>query len=179
MTQQEMTQLLIKNHSAFVQKLEALPITEFERQPGNKWTAGQQLDHILKSVVPVAKAFNTPTTVLGAKFGLSKTVSRNYDELVSSYLQTLEDLKDFTLPERFAPATLKAVDRPSKTTELMKAVAFLNDGINHLEEGVLDSHTILHPAMGKLTLREMVYFTIYHVTHHDKQVLDNLKANPL
>jgi hypothetical protein len=32
-----------------------------------------------------------------------------------------------------------------------------------------------HPLLGKLTLREMIYFTIYHVQHHHKLVQNQLK----
>jgi hypothetical protein len=40
----------------------------------------------------------------------------------------------------------------------------------------LDLLILPHPLLGKLTLREMLYFTLYHVEHHEKQVLENLKS---
>lgn len=32
----------------------------------------------------------------------------------------------------------------------------------------LDKYILPHPLLGKLTIREMMYFTIYHVEHHKK-----------
>jgi len=30
----------------------------------------------------------------------------------------------------------------------------------------LDNYLAPHPLLGKLTLRELIYFTIYHTEHH-------------
>jgi hypothetical protein len=38
----------------------------------------------------------------------------------------------------------------------------------------LDTLILPHPLLGKVTLREMLYFTIYHVQHHVEQVKTNL-----
>ena len=42
-------------------------------------------------------------------------------------------------------------------------------------EKQLDTFILPHPLLGKLTLREMLYFTIYHAEHHKKQTLKNLE----
>jgi hypothetical protein len=39
----------------------------------------------------------------------------------------------------------------------------------------LDELILPHPLLGKLTLREMMYFTMYHVTHHYTATGKNLK----
>ncbi|MCL6265122.1 DinB family protein [Flagellimonas myxillae] len=179
MKKEEITEQLTINHKAFAQKIEGLTEKDFVRIPGSKWTSGQQLDHILKSVIPTAKIFNSDPSVLESKFGLAEQPSRSYQILVNDYLKVLENLKDFVLPERFVPTKITFEHRKSALAELMGAVELLNSGIAQLDETTLDSHAVLHPAMGKLTLREMLYFTIYHVTHHDRQILDNLKNNPV
>jgi len=42
--------------------------------------------------------------------------------------------------------------------------------IDRFSETQLDQLILPHPLLGKLTLREMLYFTIYHVQHHQKQL---------
>jgi len=37
----------------------------------------------------------------------------------------------------------------------------------------LDELILPHPLLGKLTLREMMYFTMYHVLHHHKSIEEN------
>ncbi len=34
-----------------------------------------------------------------------------------------------------------------------------------------DTYILPHPLLGKLTIREMLYFTIYHVAHHKELVM--------
>jgi hypothetical protein len=58
---------------------------------------------------------------------------------------------------------------------LEKLVASLSARVEGFSEQQLDLLILPHPLLGKLTLREMIYFTIYHAGHHEKQVIENLK----
>ena len=42
--------------------------------------------------------------------------------------------------------------------------------VSKWSEGDLDLYVIPHPLIGGLTFREILYFTIYHVQHHKKQI---------
>ena len=35
-------------------------------------------------------------------------------------------------------------------------------------ESKLDTYLLPHPLLGKLTLREMLFFSVYHIEHHLK-----------
>jgi len=48
--------------------------------------------------------------------------------------------------------------------------------LSGFSEEDLDKLILPHPLLGKLTLREMMYFTIYHVQHHQRIVERNLAA---
>ena len=173
-----MAQKLISGHTSFIKTLRSLSDTDFQRKPGDKWTAGQQLEHIIKSVKPVDMAFGLPLFVLKMKFGLSNRPSISYDALVEKYLKVLDENKDYVLPERFAPEEISLSSKEKKLHKLEKLVQKLAVRLTRFSEDELDAHILPHPVMGKLTLREILYFTIYHVHHHDKQILENLKASP-
>jgi uncharacterized damage-inducible protein DinB len=51
----------------------------------------------------------------------------------------------------------------------------LNRKIDKISEEDLDKHILPHPLIGKTTIREILYFTIYHVQHHQKAIKENLK----
>ncbi len=167
--------LLSKNHSDFIQKLSLLSDADFEKKPNQKWTAGQQLEHIINSIIPVNRAFEIPKFVLKEKFGFASKPSRSYEELVKDYLLTLKRYHDYELPKEFAPSTIELKDRNSSLQHLDKLVKNLNNNISTYSEEELDTYRLPHPVMGKFTLREILYFTAYHVTHHDKQILKNLQ----
>jgi len=169
-----MVHKLISGHTNFIKTLRSLSDTEFQIKPGEKWTAGQQLEHIIKSVKPVYMAFGLPLFVLKMKFGLSNRPSISYDAFVEKYLKVLDENKDYMLPERFAPEEIRLSSKEKKLRKLENLVQKLASRLNRFSEDELDAHILPHPVMGKLTLREMLYFTIYHVHHHDKQILENL-----
>ena len=45
-------------------------------------------------------------------------------------------------------------------------------------EKKLDRYQAPHPALGKLTIREMLYFTIFHNVHHARLVAERLTVDP-
>ena len=51
----------------------------------------------------------------------------------------------------------------------------LAQSLSKFTEKELDSLMLPHPLMDKLTLKEMLFFTIYHVNHHLQKTKENLK----
>lgn len=177
MDKAQISQTLIARHQDFLRSISGLSDVDFQRKPGEKWTAGQQLDHIMKSVRQVDKAFSMPMAVLKIKFGTTSRRSRTYEQLVREYLQVLKENQDYVLPSKFAPEEISFLSRNKKLLELENLIKRLNRNISKTSNGYLNTHILPHPVMGKLTLREILYFTIYHVQHHHKQILPNLKAH--
>jgi hypothetical protein len=46
-------------------------------------------------------------------------------------------------------------------------------------EADLDRYLLPHPLLGKLTLREMLHFTLYHNYHHVQSVATRLRGAQL
>ena len=63
MNKKEIAELLQKNHQEFIEMVNALREEDFSYAPTNKWTAGQQLDHLVRSVQPVNMAFALPKII--------------------------------------------------------------------------------------------------------------------
>ena len=57
---------------------------------------------------------------------------------------------------------------------LKKEVEKLVHKLDKFTEDDLDKYVLPHPLLGKLTLREMLCFTIYHVRHHEEIVKRDL-----
>lgn len=169
-------QELIARHQDFINTIKSLSDADFQRKPGKKWTAGQQLEHIVKSVRPVEKAFALPIAVLKIKFGTTNRQNKTYGQLVEEYLQVLKENQEYVLPEQFAPEEIPCSLRDKKLAELEILIKRLNNNIAKTSKGYLNTQILPHPVMGKITLREILYFTIYHVQHHHKQIPENLTS---
>lgn len=176
MEQSNIHQLLTTNHAAFLRTIRSLSDADYMLAKNGKWTAGQQLDHIRRSVQPVALAFGLPAWVLSLFFGKANRVSRSYDALVEKYQQKLA--AGYGASGRFVPPpTIGLTDREKLAAELERQVRLLNRRWKKYSDNQLDTLILPHPLLGKLTLREMLYFTAYHVEHHRKAVESNLDMN--
>jgi hypothetical protein len=95
--------------------------------------------------------------------------SRSYEELVIKYKAKLAAGGKAT--SRFIPK--KEISISASTQKLTRLINSLCANLNSYSETQLDQFILPHPLLGKLTLREMLYFTIYHVQHHFDQVKSN------
>jgi len=58
---------------------------------------------------------------------------------------------------------------------LTNEMKWLFSKLDKFTENELDRYILPHLLLGKLTLREMLFFTIYHIEHHEKLIKRNLK----
>jgi hypothetical protein len=155
---------LQKNHEALIACIHKLPAGQWNASHNGKWSPAQQLDHILRSVGPVHMAMGLPKWFLRLAFGRPKRVARSYDALVQRYMEKLT--KGGRASGRFVPPATPTHSVERMSTDLRKLVKALNKRVDSWSEQELDLILLPHPLLGKLTMREMLYFTIYHAQHH-------------
>ncbi|MEQ1921645.1 MAG: DinB family protein [Pyrinomonadaceae bacterium] len=141
---------------------------------GEKWSAGQQIDHLCRSVEPLNKGLRAPEFALKAMFGKADHTSLGYDELVARYQGELA--AGGTAPAPFRPEDIPFSRKDELVKTLTDQVAKLGSKVEKFDENKLDILVLPHPLLGKLTLREMFYFTIYHAEHHHQHTKQNLAA---
>ncbi|UPT65904.1 MAG: DinB family protein [Sphingobacteriales bacterium JAD_PAG50586_3] len=87
--QNEINIALQQQAKAFAAFIEPMEATAFETMPGGKWSAGQHLDHLIRSIKPVNLAVTLPGFILKYKFGTNNRKGRTYDELLQRYHEKL------------------------------------------------------------------------------------------
>jgi len=145
---------------------------EFFAPIGEAWSPADNVRHLLKSNRPVARALELPRVALAFRFGLTWRPSRTYEAVRETYLKALAG---GVTAGRFAPAPEPPpADPDAARRELMEkremVSARLLAALTRWGEGSLDHLVMPHPALGKLTAREMLFFTLYHNTHHVENV---------
>ena len=164
MNKTEIIQSLHTHHQPFADYIRSLPADDFMHRKESKWTAGQQAEHIIKAVSPVAMAFSLPRFMPRLLFGLSKRSSKTYEELVAQYKAQLA--KGGKASARYIPKPVDLQQQPFLPQQIMYYIGKICKQVEKITEDELDRYMLPHPLLGKLTLREMLYFTIYHVAHH-------------
>lgn len=175
MNKQQIAEKLIENHQIFADFISSLNERDFMFSLDEKWTAGQQIEHILRGVSPVKTALTLPKFVPHLLFGKSGRDSTDYESLVKNYQGKLAE--GGKASGRFIPPDIAFEKRAELKNKLMKTVFELTENVEKFSETQLDEYVLPHPLLGKLTLREMLYFTIYHVEHHHKNAVKNLENN--
>jgi hypothetical protein len=172
MNKEQIVQMLQHNHNLFIKHLRTLNESDFCFAPDGKWSAAQQLDHIVRSISPVNMAMGLPKFIIQWKFGLANRPSKSFEELMNKYKTKLKE--GGRASGRFVPPIVEASKKEKLLEQLSQQVEKLSTKIIVQSEETLDKYILPHPLLGKLTLREMLYFTIYHVKHHEELVKNGL-----
>ena len=135
---------------------------------GTAWSPADNVRHLSKSTKPVARALRLPKIVPALLFGRASARSRSYAEVVQAYRAVLAG---GGTAGRFAPSgppefTDAAVYQRESVARWSAEVTRLAGAIEGWSESALDTYRLPHPLLGKLTVREMLMFTLYHNQHH-------------
>jgi hypothetical protein len=137
----------------------------FFRQPKDKWSIAQNVDHIVISTKQTKLAYSLPKFIIRLYTGKPNRPSRNYDELVKKYLAKLE--AGGKASGIFIPKPISDSSKENLINKWMKiSTTYLQILESNWKEDQLDNYLAPHPLLGKITLRELCYFTIYHTEHH-------------
>jgi DinB family protein len=151
--------------------VEQMPAEQFYRGTAEAWSACDYLQHLLLSNKPFAKGLTLPCAEIKKLFGEPSRPSMSYAGLVAKYHGRLDD---GIRAEDYQPVTPVSFRMPEEITDvqayLLKSWTETHEkmygGLAHWSESDLDTNQLMHPAMGLITVREMLFFTIYHNTLH-------------
>ncbi len=166
MQKEELARRLTSEYAAFAETVRRLPATQQQASAAGKWSAAQVADHLHRSLKPLVLAFRLPPFLLRLFFGKANRPSRGYEELVQKY--QLKLAAGGRAGRGFVPPA--QVDAGIALTRMTSSCAQLAARISAFSEAQLDQLILPHPLLGKLTLREMIYFTAYHACHHRLQI---------
>ena len=172
MKQNEIILQLNQNHSSYIDFIYGLNDMQFVQTQQGKWSAGQQLEHIYLSVKPLTRALLLPSFLLRLLFGKANRPSRKYEVLVEKYKNKLAN--GGRASKKYIPSVVSNNKKEELIKKLQHTIYKLTSHIRHFNEEDLDILILPHPLLGRLTLREMLYFTVYHVKHHEEGLKKNL-----
>lgn len=165
MTKKEIKVSLRSSHTDFITFLTSLDEFKFEYRPHGKWCIGQHADHILRSISPLSKGVRSiPKFLIKIRFGRINRPSLNYESLVAEYLKTLTNGAEAS--GDFIPGKVTFSNKMDILNSIDSEVKYLCEGIEYYTENDLDEIALPHPILGDISLREMLFFTCYHVNHH-------------
>lgn len=154
--------------------LRALPATVFFAPQGPAWSPAEHARHLGKSLGPLTRVLRWPRPVLGLLFGRHSGPGRAFADLRREYQATLAAGAQ---AGRFAPRAQPPPDdlaagRDAILGRLAATVRAMQIAVQRWPEPSLDRYRLPHPLLGRLTVREMLAFSVYHHAHHLRRVAE-------
>ncbi len=175
MDKKMITAKLVEKHHAFIRYIESLTTADYLFRYEQKWTAAEQLAHIVLCTAPLVKVFCADKEMIAQNFGHAKQPGMTSKALQEYYTEKLK--QGGKAPERYVPERGIPEAKDILITDLQKMIKTLCTAIGSFSEAELDTLCIPHPLLGTLTLREILYNTIHHVEHHKAQIRQHLAFN--
>ena len=143
----------------------------FFAAPAGVWSPAENLVHLIKSANPVIMAMKLPRFVLRLGFGRAKQPSRALAQVRDAYVN--EALAGGGMATgAYVPQVSRqsSAERTRILTKWQKTGEALQPVLAKWSDAALDDYLLPHPLLGKMTVREILFFTLYHNMHHVNDV---------
>ena len=140
---------------------------EFFAAPEGVWSPAENLVHLIRSARPVATALRIPKPLLRLRFGRMERPSQSFAAVRATYV-------DVALAGGAVASGAFIPQVTGSGREIKQRILKAWNGTGRLleralapwPEEALDRLALPHPLLGKLSVREMLFFTLYHTMHH-------------
>ncbi|MFI5171232.1 MAG: DinB family protein [Chitinophagales bacterium] len=175
MTKNEIISKLNKNVSDFTDTCRQMEDAVFFSRREEKWSPAENTNHLMLAATPLIFAFIMPRFILGLLFGKPNRPPRSYEATLDKYNNKLLEGGKASAP--YVPKTINSkTDVAGLINDFNKIYKRLVLKFDKWKDMDLDNYLLPHPLLGKLTLREMMYFTTFHIEHHHKAVKKYMKV---
>ncbi len=130
-----------------------------------KWPISHHLYHLVKSTRAVNQGMKMPKMAMRAMFGKCNRPERTKEELKKKYKAALAQ-DGVKAPAKFSAEANRNFEKKEIIQKFQIALEELIASLDKWDEQKMSEYVLPHPAIGKCTIREMMYFTINHAYHH-------------
>lgn len=149
--------------------LGGLALTAFYAHPPEVWSPADHVQHLDLSYRQLLWGLRLPKLVLLARFGRPQRASRDFATVKAAYYAKLAEGFGATpavIGPLIAQAQATAQTRASLMQTWRESAAAMLERVAGWDDAALDAHQVPHPAIGMLTMREMLFFFVFHDAHH-------------
>ncbi|WP_293874117.1 DinB family protein [Flavobacterium sp.] len=166
MNKNEIITNLNTEHSAFWDT--AIHLPNVNLSINDKWSVTQNVEHINIALSRVNNYLALPKSTIKSNFGLSERTSTSNETVIKMFKNALKNGAKATglfIPELDLNANIDVLVNQGKDL-----LATLISNLQNWSEEEFEIYNCPHPVLGKFTVREILYFTIYHVQHHNETI---------
>ncbi len=148
---------------------------EFQTPQGEHWSPAEHIRHLVTAMRALVQGMSAPKILLALRFGLNRKGSRSFEEIRESYRAALD--AGGKASGRYDPSARRIELEPEELRALIMSrwIAVgenLDRAVSSWSDRALDRHQAKHPLLGVMTVRELLYFTLYHNAHHARRIVE-------
>jgi hypothetical protein len=148
----------------------SIPENIFFSKPENAWSPFENTKHLNTSTSVVSLFLRKELKFLLLLFGQSDS-KKSMQIIIQNYNDKLNSGSGAgVFSPFFATSDIDIDKKKSEINSLLQSLQYLINVLPSWTEDELDSTNIVHPILGILTVREMLYFSLYHLYHHSSKV---------
>jgi hypothetical protein len=170
----DLSQQISEAYTLFTSDVKNLAYADANLCINHKWSVNQNIDHINLSLTQLNKYFLLPKGRIQSVFGRSNKTEVTMAAFILKLKQTLKTgvKSTLTFTPNFSPKNTQDLILQGQQiiNEMVKALMLWTD-----ED--LDTYNCPHPVLGNVSAREMLYFSSYHIKHHNKTVKQIILLN--
>lgn len=159
---------LTKETQDLIATCEKIDEHEFFDKFQHKWSAAENVQHLILSVEPLANVISGPREVLD-KWHQPPRASRPYETIVFIYQDALRNPPP-PIP-RYQPQLEKDVRKEALLQNFYACYKALAQQLESWTEEEMKTYFLPHPLIGMLTVEEISLFTAYHISHHKRAII--------
>jgi hypothetical protein len=149
--------------------IESLDTDAFKENIPGKWSIAENIEHLINTNTVTALGLASPKSILALGFGKRQEASRGLKELVRNYQLAINS--GAGSPILYLPK-VPLVHKEWLKKGFNLSIEGLLKASSQWTEADLDTYQLPHPILGKLSARELLGFSVYHLYHH----LNTVKA---
>ena len=165
-TKPEILAALESNAATITELFAAVPDARLLAGDCDHWSPAHHLVHLTRTSLAIQRGVRS-----GSLPAHTTARSRTYAEVRDAAAGTLTAAPKERMLEM---GRVVVVEPDSRREDLVSAFvaasAELRSAADGCDEQALDRHAMKHPLLGELTVREMLFFCVFHERHHAKSV---------
>lgn len=150
----------------------------FFLKPKEGWSPLENINHLQSSTSPVTIFLRKEFRIMLFLFGRGSS-RKSTEEIIEIYKSRLSTGSGAGI---FTPFGILHFSIPGKKqfeiNQLESSIESIIQSLPSWKEEELDDTCIPHPILGIIPMREMLYFTLYHIYHHSSKIQERLGLYP-
>lgn len=129
-----------------------------------KWSIAQTLYHLAKITRHMNRGLKMPKLVLLGMFGKNKRVEKTYVEIVEHFSNLMSS--GGISPAQYVAEKNRVFEKEILLKRFSDELKDLKAYLEKWDDKSMSQYVLPHPGLDKITIREILFYTIWHTNHH-------------